>query len=68
MAEYEMVAFRDDKNESVASMWFGQRPTDEWVYKLAEDAELGEFRVKHVREHVHLGFENGFIIVRKHTG
>lgn len=68
MAEYEMVAFRDDKAESVASSWFGQRPTDDWVYKLAGEAGFGNLiGTGTVNGNVAINFDNGYIEVRKHT-
>lgn len=67
MAEYEMIAFRDDKAESVASMWFGSRPSDEWVEKLAGEAELGNFLSKEYPNNVILNYDNGYIEVRKHS-
>ncbi|UDL16745.1 hypothetical protein SEA_ATUIN_52 [Arthrobacter phage Atuin] len=67
MAEYELVAFRDDKAESVDSMLFGSRPSDEWVYKLADKANLGDYKYKtYAYGEPHLNFDNGFIVVRKH--
>jgi hypothetical protein len=68
MAEYELVAFRDDKAESVASMWFGQRPDDEWVYKLAAEAGFGNLiNTGTVHGNRAINFDNGYIEVRKHT-
>lgn len=67
MAEYEMTAFRSDKEEPVQTMWFGQRPSDEWVHKLAKNAKLGQFVEKQWSPEITLKHEHGYIEVRKHT-
>lgn len=67
MSEYEMTAFLNDSTEPVETQWFGSTPSDEWVYKLAENTKLGEFQFKSWNGHVHLSFDNGYIEVHKHT-
>lgn len=69
MAEYELIAFLADKGTPpVDSMLFGHRPDDEWVYKLADRNNLGEYKYKtYAYGEPYLNFDNGFIIVRKHT-
>lgn len=64
MAEYEMIAFRDDQAEPVEIQWFGHRPSDEWITKLAESAALGTYTGPSMNV---ANYENGYIEVRKHT-
>lgn len=66
MAEYEMTAFHKDSTEPVQTMWFGSAPSDDWVYTLAENANLGDFKLKTWNGHVQLNFDNGHIDVHKH--
>lgn len=64
MAEYEMIAFRDDKAEPVEIQWFGARPSDEWITKLAESAGLGTYTGPSTNA---ANYENGYIEIRKHS-
>jgi hypothetical protein len=64
MSEYEMIAFRDDKAEPVESQWFGSRPSDEWITKLAESAGLGNYLGPGTNV---ANYGNGYIEIRKHS-
>lgn len=61
-----MTAFLGPDGVPVKTYWFGSRPSDEWVYKLADEANLGKFEYKSVPSHVKLDFTRGWLEVHKH--